>query len=93
MPWRETWYDAPRDLTLPILPELPAGVEEFIFANPRQAFGAGKPWTFCPSCKGWVEGRPYTSRVDNLGPLCGRRGTEYHCPRCGEQIAFVGMVS
>lgn len=47
----------------------------------------------CCYCKGWIEGEPYQYREDNIGPLCGRRGTAYSCQRCGHEIGFSGMMA
>jgi hypothetical protein len=47
----------------------------------------------CHWCEGWIEGRANQSGVNTLGPLSGRRGTEYNCRRCGREIGFAGMMS
>jgi len=47
----------------------------------------------CRYCDGWIEGKPYCSRVDNMARLSGRRGTVEYCQRCGQEINFFGMVS
>jgi hypothetical protein len=106
MPYREVWYPAPTNESLPVLSELPTGYEEDRWRmGARQAtarFGLdghphfeAKPraYHYCHRCGGWVPGEPYTSEVSNLGPLSGRKGTEYYCRRCGKEIGFVGMVS
>lgn len=40
-------------------------------------------------------GQAHEHRVNDLdgSRLCGRRGTEYYCPRCGKEIHFSGMMS
>lgn len=48
---------------------------------------------YCDDCKGWIAGYPYEYREDDIGPLCGRRGTVFSCIRCGNEIGFNGMVS
>ena len=50
---------------------------------------------FCPRCPGWVPGYPGSYDEDTFAPhqLAGRRGTVTYCLRCGEEIAFLGLVS
>jgi hypothetical protein len=47
----------------------------------------------CKFCNGWILGHPYEQHEDDIGPLCGRRGYSSRCIRCGNEIAFCGMVS
>lgn len=51
--------------------------------------------TYCPHCAGWVEDEAHENMVNDLGGsrLCGRKGTEFWCARCGEMICFSGMMS
>lgn len=51
--------------------------------------------TFCHHCAGWVEGEAHENMVNDLdgSRLCGRKGTEFWCPRCGKEICFCGMMS
>lgn len=102
MPYRNQWFDAPKDMSLTVHKELPEGVEEGRFAfvrNMREASGmSGDKYLFfyfCKRCGGWIEGHANEYSVNTLNPsqLSGRRGTEYFCCRCGEQIAFNGMMS
>jgi hypothetical protein len=102
MPYRNQWFDAPKDTSLIVHKELPEGVEvdrlSFIH-NLREASGYVNGrytfFTFCKRCGGWIEGHANEYEVNTLNSsrLSGRRGTEYHCCRCGEQIAFMGMMS
>lgn len=48
---------------------------------------------YCPECEGYIEGPPSIQKIDNLGPLSGRRGVEYRCRRCWYQFAFSGCIS
>lgn len=95
MPWESHWVPAPKNLALPVLVELPEGVEEYpAFGDVvRRASGIGRRFYLCKRCKGWIEGDPTQSRVDTLAPLSGRRGVETYCIRCGEEIAFSGLMS
>lgn len=54
-----------------------------------------RTWYECYHCKGFIEGHPnnYSVNTMNSHRLSGRNGRETHCIRCGEQIAFVGMMS
>lgn len=102
MPYRQEYFEAPKNLSLPVHKELPDGVEEgrlsFIH-NLKEASGyidGHYVWFhFCKRCGGWIEGQPNGYEVNTLSShqLSGRRGTEYHCCRCGEQIAFSGIMS
>ena len=83
------------DESLPVLPELPPGVEEMP-AHVREAWGRTdgelRHFHFCPRCCGWVDGQPSLTHDDALGPRPGRRGTAYYCRRCGGEIAFLPTV-
>lgn len=102
MPYRNQWSDAPKDMSLPVLKELPEGVAEGRLAfihNLKEASGYVDGhyvfYTFCKRCGGWIEGHANSFSVNTLNSsqLSGRKGTEYFCCRCGEQIAFMGMMS
>lgn len=102
MPWKQTYEPAPKDMSLVVLKELPEGVTEHQELFSRIKTAAGKPsaegwphYYFCRYCGGWIEGYPNEYRVNTMDSyrLSGRRGTESHCIRCGEQIGFSGMVS
>jgi len=94
MPYQEHWIPAPKDMTLPVLETLPEGVHEMddmgVF---EEAWLGSQRWHHCWHCKGWIPGHANEYSVSNLGILSGRQGTEYYCARCGEKIAFFGMVS
>ena len=51
--------------------------------------------TYCQHCEGWIEARPHEHQINNLdgSRLCGRKGTEYYCARCAQEIHFSGMMS
>jgi hypothetical protein len=104
MPWKLHFEEAPKNLNLTVYKELPLGL--VIKSDWLRSFKiAGKPtpggWvseTHCycnRDCQGWIEGIPNEYKVNTLAPhqLAGRQGTEYYCLRCGEQIAFFGVVS
>lgn len=102
MPYRNQWFDAPKDMSLTVHKELPEGVHEDslrFLHNLKEASGyTGLYYVtfhFCKHCGGWIEGHANEYEVNTLNSsrLSGRRGTEYHCCRCGEQIAFMGMMS
>lgn len=96
MPYESRWVDPPTDPTLPVLAEPPEGCVPGIgFGGPKEVRTPDHRRHFyeCRHCKGWIEGHPHESRVNNLGPLSGRRGTEFHCVRCGHEVGFTGMMS
>lgn len=96
MPWR-------RDETLLVSEELPAGFieDQLGLSNHREA--QRRPMIdhainflhHCERCGGWIDGVPHDFPVNTLEPrrLSGRRGTEFHCRRCGSQIGFSGVMS
>lgn len=102
MPYRHQWFDAPKDESLIVHKELPEGVSEerlsFIH-NLREASGYIDGhyvfFHFCRRCGGWIEGHAnqYSVNTLNSRQLSGRRGEEFYCCRCGEQIAFSGLMS
>ncbi len=102
MPFRQQWFDAPKDMSLTVHKNLPEGVfeDQFRFLDYlKEAHGYvdGRHvvFHFCKRCGGWIEGHANQYEVNTLnsGRLSGRRGTEYYCCRCGEQIAFSGLMS
>lgn len=108
MAWKQVWVPNPSNQELQVHKELPEGFVASDWSNPKLARipgdvliegrNNGKPLdlrTFyeCRFCEGWIEGQPYEYHEDNLGPLCGRRGTTSSCIRCGHEIGFSGMVS
>lgn len=102
MPWQQEWFEAPKDMNLPVLNKLPDGVHEkgyLSIGGLQEACGLmGEEWHefyLCPHCKGWIEGIVNAFPVNNLNPtqLAGRQGTEYYCRRCGKEIGFFGLMS
>lgn len=107
MPWLQVWQDAPKDESLRVwkTEELPLGtyIGSHHIASVRMFREAQcivdpdtwRNWYECRHCGGWIEGNPNTFQVNTLDShrLSGRWGTEYHCIRCGEQIAFIGAMS
>lgn len=96
MPYEQHYVPAPRDPSLTVHDDLPREFAEralsfgYLEAEARNPF---RTMYFCRKCEGWIEGHPNSYREDTMAPLSGRRGTAYHCRRCGEEIAFTGMVS
>ena len=94
-------FEFPKRLDMPVLKDPPEG------SDIRLTFGykwvsspvlGGRPfkvWFFCHHCQGWIEGEPHEHEVNDLDGrrLCGRRGTEFWCLRCAQQIGFSGMMS
>jgi len=100
MPYRQSWFDAPKNMSLTVHKELPDGIpEQKLSFGTREAWGTVngefKTFHFCRYCGGWIEGHANQYEVNtlNASQLSGRQGTEYHCQRCGERIGFMGMVS
>lgn len=99
MPYHQVWEPNPSNRNLPVLDKLPPGVtEKSYFGSLREAWGTTaddefRSYYHCPHCKGWIEGAPTTYGEHTLGPLSGRSGTVYACIRCGEEVAFNGLVS
>lgn len=107
MPWETVWVP-PKDLKkIKVIPgsekEIPPGFAPYFLCmgsgSVLRSADEGKPdeeaefLHFCPSCMGWVEGKPDMLREDTSGPLCGRKGTSTSCRRCGRKIGFFGSVS
>lgn len=67
--------------------------EKLIEANDKKQPVDIRMFYNCRFCKGWIDGHPYEHYESDLGPLCGRRGYVSSCIRCGNEIAFCGMVS
>jgi ribosomal protein L40E len=97
MPYEQRYVPAPTDMSLAVEDDLPREFQErklsiggVLEADARNPY---RVMYFCRKCEGWIEGRPNAYREDTMAPLSGRRGTAYHCRRCGTEIAFSGMVS
>lgn len=89
-------YPDRKNLLLGVHAELPPGRQMFwdnFESKLKTAFVAGKSYHWCDRCNGWIEGEAQEYEVNSLRPLSGRRGKEYNCRRCGEEIVFVGAVS
>jgi hypothetical protein len=101
MPWITHYEPAPKDMNLPVRKDLPDGVTErkWTLSHLREAHGiVGDDYLtfhYCDRCEGWIEGHANEYRVNTLDSshLAGRQGTEYFCRRCGEEIAFSGLMS
>lgn len=98
MPWQQRWVPAPKNKSLPVLKELPPGqqrVQDSWLGGAKTGYVNGEPYHWCDRCGGWIEGEAneYSVNTLNSSMLCGRRGKEYYCRRCGEEIGFMGMRS
>ena len=91
-----------RDATRPDVEVVPAPPDGYVEDGLYHCWGMkvvrapdlkGPRYHWCRSCDGWVEGRPREDRVDTLGVLSGRRGTEYYCLRCGGHLGFDGVMA
>lgn len=103
------YFDFPQDMDLPVHKELPPEFEasplwpwEARTKLNRDAQGKViRPipellfMTKCWHCEGWVPGKPREHDINNLDGRgrCGRRGTEYYCPRCAKEVHFSGIMS
>lgn len=97
--------DMPKNMSLEVLADLPADYVEIDspIADPYRHAARYHDerhisldiLTYCHWCKGWIAGEPNWRKINTLEPefLAGRKGVEYHCQRCGQPIAFFGMVS
>lgn len=100
-------FEFPKNMDLPVYKELPQGFEvrslfgdweawnRIDLSTPGKLKDELRILTKCHHCGGWVEGRAHEHRINNLdgSRLCGRRGTEYYCPRCAKEIHFEGLMS
>lgn len=104
MPWKQVYEPAPKDMSLKVWREneLPDGTiieTEDLFRNFRAANlwldDQLQHWYECRHCGGFIEGHYNQYEVNTLNSyrLSGRKGIEYYCRRCGEQIAFNGWMS
>lgn len=98
-------FEFPKHLELPVLAELPEDFEiRSVFHSFKEAWtklnlNGGKDdlrfMTHCRHCGGWVPGRAHEHHVNTLDGhrLAWRKGTEFYCPRCANEIAFEGIMS
>jgi len=108
MPWEQVWVPNPSDENIPLHKNPPdnfqqyegwgckmarRSVESLIEDHKQGKELDHRTYYYCRECKGWIEGKPTEYHEDNIGPLCGRRGTVTACIRCGDEIGFCGMVS
>lgn len=105
MPYIQQWIEPKKNPKLKVYPNLPPDYQEVrggLTQGCRLANIGGKFFAlpehtlhFCETCGGWVEGACNEYAVNNLDGrhLSGRRGTDYHCARCGGNLGFIGMMS
>jgi hypothetical protein len=90
-------FEFPKRMELPVVKELPSEFERRFYKHEActRYPESLKFMTNCHHCGGWVPGQAHEHRVNTLdgSRLCGRKGTEYYCPRCGKEIHFSGMMS
>jgi hypothetical protein len=98
MPYEYVWIPAPRNMDLPVSPELPSGfVENYVWSFVKQIQVASnsryESVYYCHSteCNGWILGEPMEN--EEYAILSGRDGTAYYCSRCGHEISFIGRKS
>lgn len=89
----DRWFETPKDESLPVLAELPPEIKSHGVRADGMVGERYLHFHLCKRCGGWVEGQPVSRRVDDLGMMVGRRGTQHHCRRCGREIGFVGMMA
>ncbi len=87
------WVPAEKDESLPLRTDIPVTCTNDVLPWAGFCRVDGKGYYYCRFCKGWVEGEPNEYKVNTLGLLSGRQGTEYCCRRCGNEIDFVGCVA
>lgn len=100
MPYQQTYVSAPKDMTMPLYKGT-ANKPPFGYTLWWELYGVAnavhlltrESIYFCERCEGWVDGRPNEYGVHTLGILCGRDGVEFHCRRCGNEIAFFGKMA
>ena len=86
-----TFVMTPLRMDLPVLPTLPEGVREIqpsaMFGMLRTAIGIGtwQDYYHCRHCGGWIPGRIAEFVADDQY----RKGREFYCIRCGEEICFL----
>ncbi len=102
MPYKIAWVEPDKNLNLKVYPYLPDGYverKELLFQQYRYATlrvdSTLESVHYCPECNGWVEGDCNKYEVNTLDGrrLSGRRGTDFHCARCGYKLGFFGMMS
>lgn len=100
MPFIQRWVPAPKDESLPVFAELPPGRIEkrsSAWLGFKRIYVENVFYYYCDrTCSGWIQGRkPNMFSINTLSPerLAGRRGRQFYCCRCGEQIGFIGVRS
>lgn len=103
MPYENRWVSAPRNPELPVLSdaELPeghtTGKKEDRWRAATHVSGSAhgrRDFYYCNrECQGWIEGHPRTYQENTLAPLAGRKGHADYCIRCGQEVAFMGVIS
>lgn len=101
MPFKQVWFDAPKDMSIQVFKDLPEGYTEEDKGFFAQSFRIAKTEKysfayFCnhKECKGWILKLPNEYEENTIdGFLSGRKGTAFYCVRCGNEIGFEGMYS
>lgn len=101
MPFISTWIPAPSDESIPVVQgdeKTPPGgfCSDDIHVGGVPEVVSHGPFLrmyHCRFCEGWIDGEPTEFRINTLGVLSGRRGSEFYCRRCGQELAFFGMMS
>lgn len=63
------------------------------WCRPYPVYARIRPYSlmyYCEHCKLFVDGEPHARNISDLGPLCGRQGTEYYCKVCESELGFIG---
>lgn len=96
MPYRQVWFDPPKDESLLAYPELPIDyVAQPLNFGHCEAYlniplydEAGEQRArilyYCLHCHGWV---PASCYYEEPPSLLARRGYVYYCRRCGYEVA------
>jgi DNA-directed RNA polymerase subunit RPC12/RpoP len=89
---------------LEIFPELPeGGIELDMLGRAKyhyrdrltleEIYDKNRHYYFCQYCGGYIQGKTHAKRVNTIGPLAGKCGTDYCCVRCGRTLSFSGRMS
>ena len=97
MPFEYVWVPIPKNMNLPVSPEVPAGFEQnYVWSFVKQLKVASntkyESAYFCHAkeCNGWILGEPMEN--EEYAILSGRDGIAYYCCRCGHEISFVKRI-